>query len=310
MHHNTVVLVQNDEQTSTTITNRFVRNGWTVQACADVPSHSWDLAVIDCGSAGIELCNDFRAAGDGYIIVLGDSGTDEATLAAFANGADDYIAKPFNLEELVARVRAGLRVVGLQKALIASNRQLERLSLTDSLTQLWNRRAFDREIALRFEQARRYERPLSVAVVDVDCFKRINDEYGHQAGDSVLRAIAQILETTTRSADFVARFGGEEFAVILTETGLDEARQFGEKIRNAVALSTIRTGELEHDLTISVGVASIPYSHVENAKELVYAADLALYRAKDNGRNCVQIERRREPTRQRAMPAEEEEAVA
>jgi diguanylate cyclase (GGDEF)-like protein len=144
-----------------------------------------------------------------------------------------------------------------------------------------------------FEHARRYDRPFSLAIIDVDHFKSINDQHGHQAGDAVLRAVAQVLDGGTRQTDFVARIGGEEFAILLPETPLFEAMQFGEKIRSSISGSTIRTGEVEHHVTVSVGIACISHSQINSAAEFFTAADQALYRAKMNGRNRVELERRR-----------------
>lgn len=300
-----IVVIEDDPNVSRLLTLQLERNGWSVRVAGSLRgarelfrSGEWDLALVDRGlpdGDGLSICSELRAASEpGYIIMLTGESSAEAKLEGFHRGVDDYVTKPFQIDELTARIRAGLRIVTLQKALIASNRQLEELSLTDGLTKLRNRRAFDTEIASRFEQARRYDRPMSVALIDVDLFKNVNDKHGHQAGDAVLRGIANLLESETRSADFVARYGGEEFAVILPETTLLEAMQFAEKIRCAIADSTIRTRYGTHQMTISVGVASTPHSLVGTAAELVYAADQALYRAKHNGRNRIETERRRE----------------
>jgi two-component system cell cycle response regulator len=163
------------------------------------------------------------------------------------------------------------------------------LSQTDPLTSLRNRRAFDDRLADAFDQAARYNRPLSLAIVDLDHFKSINDTHGHDAGDAVLRGVAKIIGEGTRQSDFVARVGGEEFAIILPETALFEALQFGEKLRAAVATTPIG----EHQVTVSVGIANVPHSEIPGTSELFRAADQALYRAKVRGRNRVEIERRR-----------------
>ena len=190
-----------------------------------------------------------------------------------------------------------MRIVELQKELLASSRRYEALSLTDSLTSLHNRRAFDQEFASRFEQARRYARPLSLAIIDLDYFKSINDQFGHSAGDGVLRAIAQILDHGTRRSDFLARIGGEEFGVLLPETSLFEALHFAEKIRATIAGATIRTDDFPHQVTVSIGVANVPHSSVTTPEQLFNAADQALYRAKARGRNRIESERRKVPVR-------------
>jgi len=207
------------------------------------------------------------------------------------------VTKPFAIEELIARVRAGQRIVALQKELLRTNARLEQISRTDPLTGLANRRTFESELATKFEHARRYGRPLALAMIDVDLFKRINDGYGHQAGDEVLRRIAEVLRRATRASDCVARYGGEELAIIIPEAQLLEALQFAEKIRAAVAALTLGEG-MPPRVTVSVGVASSGRSAFGKPADLVRAADAALYRAKASGRNRVECEKRQADRRE------------
>lgn len=292
-----IVLIEDDPNISLMLARVLERQGWSVRAASSIAgarevfrTTEWDLALLDRGlpdGDGIELCAELRAkASHGYILMLTGESSGEAKLEGFQRGADDYVTKPFQIDELMARIRAGLRIVELQKALMASNRRLEDLSLTDGLTNLRNRRAFDEEMVIRFEEVRRYQRPLSVAVIDVDHFKSVNDDHGHDTGDCVLRNLARVIERETRGTDFVARYGGEEFAVILPETQLADAILVADKLRGAVANAGV------HNTTISIGVAAVPHSEMTSATELVRAADLALYRAKKNGRNRVEAERR------------------
>ena len=273
----------------------------------------WDLLLLDRrlpDGDGIELCEEVRSARPhSYILILTGESTPEAKLAGFGCGADDYVTKPFQVDELLARVRAGLRIVDLQKALLASNRRLEELSKTDALTGIRNRRSLEQELQTRFEHARRYQRPMSVVMVDVDHFKTVNDRFGHPAGDTVLRCVARVLERATRQSDAVARFGGEEFVVILPETPLFEALQFAEKIRASVAAEAADLSCAPERVTVSLGVASIPHSRFETAEAMLNAADQALYRAKNNGRNRVECERRRERVAPGVRKANEEMAV-
>ena len=193
----------------------------------------------------------------------------------------------------MARVRAGLRIVTLQKALLASNAQLAELSRTDPLTGIANRRALEEELGERFEVARRYNRPLSLAMIDIDYFKDTNDAYGHQAGDGVLRTVARVIRRGSRQSDVVARYGGEEFSVILPETQLFEALQFAEKIRAMIAAEDL--GGMPPRVTASIGVATLGHTMFGSATDIVAAADAALYRAKEKGRNRVECERRQRP---------------
>jgi diguanylate cyclase (GGDEF)-like protein len=212
-------------------------------------------------------------------------------------GADDYITKPFQYPELLARIRAGKRIVDLQKDLLESNRRLELLSITDGLTRLHNHRHFQDELNRAFEESARYERPLSLAMIDIDFFKKINDTYGHAVGDEVLKCVSRLFRESIRSTDLAARYGGEEFAVMMPETDLGDAIAFAEKIRVLIEATSISTQAGPVSATVSIGVASVPQARVHQPQELVIAADKALYRAKKGGRNQVQAERRRDPSR-------------
>jgi two-component system cell cycle response regulator len=296
-----IILVEDDDNVSHLLKRQLTRAGYAVRSAGTIAAarelvrdEAWDLAVLDRGlpdGDGLELCAELRRSSPhGYIVMLTGIDSAEAKLAGFEQGADDYITKPFVTDELLARIRAGVRIVHLQKALMESNRQLEELSLTDGLTSLRNRRAFDERLDYAFEQARRYERPLSLILIDVDHFKPINDSFGHDAGDEVLKGVAELIAASTRQADFVARIGGEEFAVLLPETPLFESMQVAEKIRARIATTPV-AGQ---DMTVSLGVANALHSRVTNTSDLFHAADQALYRAKANGRNRTEMERRRE----------------
>jgi diguanylate cyclase (GGDEF)-like protein len=226
-------------------------------------------------------------------------------------GADDYITKPFQYPELLARIRAGKRIVDLQKELVETNRRLELLSVTDGLTKLHNHRYFQDELARAFEESQRYARPLSLAMIDIDFFKKVNDTYGHAVGDDVLKCAARLFAESVRSTDLVARYGGEEFAVMMPETSLDDGCVFAEKIRSLIEATALDTQAGPVPATVSIGVASVPHSRIHTAKELIVAADKALYRAKRAGRNQVQAEKRRDPSRptREREPAEPAEAA-
>ena len=297
----TIILVEDDVNISHLLRRQLQRAGYTTKHAPTIlearelfRDNVWDIAILDRGlpdGDGLDLCRELRASSPhGYILMVTGITTDEAKLQGFEQGADDYVTKPFQVDELLARVRAGMRIVGLQKALMETNRKLEELSLTDSLTRVANRRAFDVRVDDAFEHARRYDRPLSLVLVDIDHFKSINDTHGHDAGDRVLRRVADVLGDGSRHSDFVARIGGEEFAVLLPETPLFEAMQFGEKLRCNIAIAAMTTGPV----TISLGIANMPHSRVASSSELFRAADQALYRAKANGRNRVEMERRRD----------------
>jgi two-component system, cell cycle response regulator len=290
----TILLVEDDLTVVFLVSRRLERSGYILRSAPTVAAArqigDWDIALLDRNlpdGDGLDLCAELRAARPhAYLIMLTGDNRDEAKLEGFARGADDYITKPFNFDELEARIRAGVRIVGLQK-------QLQELSMTDALTSLRNRRAFDEHLPGALEHARRYDRPLSLAVIDVDHFKSVNDAFGHDAGDAILRGVGTIIASHTRQTDYAARVGGEEFAVLLPETALFEGLQFAEKLRTAIATASIAAGGADRQVTVSIGLASVPHSQVQGAEELYRAADQALYRAKANGRNRVEIERRR-----------------
>jgi diguanylate cyclase (GGDEF)-like protein len=202
-------------------------------------------------------------------------------------GASDTLPKPFHPADLVARLRLHLKLKRLQDELKLKNEALSRLSITDSLTGLRNRRYADELLAIEVLRARRYRSPLSVLMADVDHFKRVNDEHGHAAGDEVLRGVADRLRDTLRATDVGARYGGEEFLVILAQNDAEGAALFGERWRQAVETAGFPLpGGRQVSVTISVGVASFAPG-IGTGPELVAEADAALYAAKQAGRNRV-----------------------
>jgi diguanylate cyclase (GGDEF)-like protein len=162
----------------------------------------------------------------------------------------------------------------------------ERLATTDGLTGVLNRRTFNAQLQGRLREALRYNRPLSLLLLDVDHFKRVNDTYGHPAGDVVLRGIAALAQNQARETDIVARYGGEEMAVILPETDAQGAHAIAERIRKAAAAGTHATEQGNIQVTVSIGLATWP-GPGDSAEQLLEAADRALYRAKEGGRNRV-----------------------
>src|SRR5687768_17613069 len=271
----------------------------------------WDLAILDRrlpDTDGVVLAHDIKARPEyrsRYIIMLTGEDEQEDKVEGLELGADDYITKPFQYPELMARIRAGKRIVDLQKELTETNKRLELLSITDGLTKLHNHRYFQDEVARAFEESQRYQRPLSLAMIDIDFFKKINDTYGHAVGDEVLKRSAALYRESVRSTDLVARYGGEEFAVMMPETELTDGITFAEKIRTLVESTPMETQAGPVNVTVSIGLASVPQSRIHSAKELIIAADKALYRAKRNGRNQVQAEKRRDPARVSRTPKEE-----
>jgi two-component system cell cycle response regulator len=314
----TIAIVDDDAAIRRLVRLFLKRAGYDTLECTTgeeartaLTSQMWDLAILDRrlpDMDGVVLTQELKANNDfrtRYIIML--TGEDEQAdkVEGLELGADDYITKPFQYPELLARIRAGKRIVDLQKELLETNKRLELLSITDGLTKLHNHRYFQDELARAFEESQRYQRPLSLAMIDIDFFKKFNDTYGHAVGDDVLKRAAELYRSSVRSTDLVARYGGEEFAVMMPETALDDGIAFAEKIRTMIETTPLETQAGALHVTVSLGVASVPQSRIHSAKELIVAADKALYRAKKNGRNQVQAERRREGlTRAPRVPRE------
>ena len=209
-------------------------------------------------------------------------------------GADDYITKPIDFPELKARVKSMLRIKRLQeeieereRELMEANQRLRHMSQTDALTGLDNRRHIETRIEEMFEHAKRLGEPFSCVMVDLDKFKSVNDEYGHQAGDAVLRQLAKILKHEVREIDHAGRYGGEEFILLLTGTVLDAEVTFAERVRKAIESHTFTFDNGAIQRTASFGVAAWPHPKITSCDGLVRAADDALYVAKETGRNRV-----------------------
>ncbi|HKB80232.1 MAG TPA: diguanylate cyclase [Thermoanaerobaculia bacterium] len=264
---------------------------------------AWDLAVLDRRLPdldGAELCAELKARPEfktRYVILLTGEDEQAEKIRGLDLGADDYVTKPFQQAELLARIRAGKRIVDLQKELLETNRRLELLSITDGLTGLYNHRYFQDELGRAFEESTRYRRPLSLAIVDLDFFKRVNDNYGHSVGDEVLKAVSRLFLDSIRSTDLAARYGGEEFAVMMPETVPADAASFAEKIRALVESTPAVTQAGPIPLTVSIGVSAVPHPGIQVARELIVSADSALYRAKRQGRNQVAVESESESLR-------------
>lgn len=221
------------------------------------------------------------------ILVTGRDSTPEK-VAGLDAGADDYLVKPVDLAELEARVRSMLRIKRLQTQLEEKNRELERLSRTDGLTGLYNQRHIRELLNDEFERVRRSQEPFSIALIDFDDLKRVNDSLGHLTGDRVLVEMARLLNLSTRQVDRVGRSGGDEFLVLLPETPMQGAVICLERLRKKVEnYPFLPDGDGHLPLTISVGIASCPDPGVPNPEELIRRADVAMYSAKHSGRNRI-----------------------
>jgi diguanylate cyclase (GGDEF)-like protein len=218
----------------------------------------------------------------------------ESKVEGLEAGADDYITKPIEFAELKARLRSMLRIKRLQeeleereRQLLEANERLRHMSRTDSLTGLENRRSIERQLETMFAHGERLGEPLSCVMSDLDRFKSVNDEFGHHAGDAVLKQFAGILKKAAREIDVVGRYGGEEFIVLLPGTVLDSAVTFAERVRKEVESHTFVFDGGSIQRTASFGVAGWPHPRIRACDHIVRAADDALYVAKETGRNKV-----------------------
>lgn len=268
-----------------------VCNGWT-DAVRAFGASDIDLVLMDAimpGVDGFRLTKLLRARSTSYVPIvfltgLSDRASREQGVAA---GADDFLTKPVDPLELKVRLTAMLRIRWLTRDLEARTRALARLASVDALTGVGNRRSFDEALPRELGRATELGRPVSLLILDIDHFKRVNDTFGHTAGDDLLASFGRLLAEVTRSDDVAYRYGGEEFAIIARDTGYANALTLGERIRGAFAGLGERGGRAGPQ-TVSIGICGTDqFLHRVDAGALIAAADAALYRAKSLGRNCV-----------------------
>jgi diguanylate cyclase (GGDEF)-like protein len=257
--------------------------------------------------SGLELCRTLRRMESGrhtFILMLTAREEEERVLDAFIAGADDYVTKPFNPRILLARVQAGRRLIELQQQVETDKierlkqvgdmglmtRKLRAAAHTDFLTELPNRRYAISRLEQEWAAAERLQRPLCVVLIDIDHFKRVNDDFGHDVGDQVLKSISDTLRARTRRGDAICRLGGEEFLVINVNSDLEGAWQCAERLRAAVEETPIVAGEFAGRITVSLGVAR-RQPGMKGPQSLLKAADAAVYEAKAAGRNTIRGER-------------------
>jgi len=253
-----------------------------------------DLVICDVemprmdGFHFLRLVNSRAELQDIPVIMLTVAMDSQSKIKGLNEGASDYVTKPFDAGELVARVRVQMKMKSLQDELKRANTLLKDLTNTDHLTNLHNRRYLTETLEREFLRVTRSGQELSMAVMDVDRFKSINDTYGHQCGDSVLAAIAAVCRSALRPYDIAARYGGEEFVLVLPETSLSDGVTVSERVRQAVQRMSFPAPMQDLAVTVSLGVASYPSAQVRDVESLFRHADEALYRAKVRGRNRVE----------------------
>jgi diguanylate cyclase (GGDEF)-like protein len=290
-----VLIADDDDVSCLLLESLLTRAGYEVMAVAD-GVEAWEvlqgpdpprLAVLDWFMSdmdGVDVCRRVRqcpALEDVYLILLTSRGDQEHVVAGLQAGANDFVTKPFNRHELLARVRVGERMVALHAELAARAQELAALATVDALTGLGNRRAFEARLEAECSNTSGTDSTFALLLLDLDHFKSLNDQHGHPAGDEALRTMGRLLSSASRTADFAARYGGEEFAVILVDTDMAGAKEAAELLRTRIEAEPWR----HRAVTASIGIASGGGGLM--AAEVIRQADGALYFSKQQGRNRV-----------------------
>jgi two-component system, cell cycle response regulator len=265
---------------------------WEVLQREDAPQ----LAVLDWmmpGMDGIEVCRRIRSRDQGvyrYVLLLTAKDDQQDVIAGLEAGADDYLTKPVDVDELRARVRAGKRILDLQAALIRAKDDLQFAAAHDALTGLWNRGAIIDLLKREVSRRQRTMDALGVLMADIDYLKKINDTHGHLVGDAVLQEVTRRLAVDVRPYDVVERYGGEEFLVVFPGCNAANLIVGAERLRHCIADQPVETSVGQIPVTLSLGLASVEQDEKEtlDCKAFPRKADEALYAAKARGRNRVE----------------------
>lgn len=297
------VLIAEDDAVSRRVLEEFLRK-WghevvAVKNGADAwailgTQHPPRIAILDWMMPeleGVEVCRRVRAVSGRpytFMILLTAHGQKQSLLAGLKAGADDYLSKPFDADELRARLQVGERILRIQDELIAARDALHFQTTHDLLTGIASRGAAMDFLTRELSRGFREHRAISVVLVDVDHFKSVNDRYGHLAGDAVLQEVAQRMLKCIRPYDCLGRYGGEEFLVVFPSSAEEGGFRAAERIRKSIEAMPVRTPEGQLAVTASLGVATTDPSRLQHPEELLRSADAALYRAKELGRNRVE----------------------
>lgn len=259
-------------------------NGELTKAAPDVVVLGLDLQQ----STSMEWLQKIREKEVAPVVILATGGDEQSAVAAMKKGAYDYIPKAYlTLDQLTKSLINAREKWRLLKETERLQARLQHMAMYDALTETLSRRALIQQLEAEIQRARRHSRQFSILMLDIDHFKKVNDTYGHIAGDAVLRELALTLNITTRRSDYVGRYGGEEFMVLLPETALDKAVLLAEKLRKAVSEMVVQAeGHTVKNTTISLGVAA--FEDDPSVESFINRSDKGLYKSKKNGRNQVQ----------------------
>jgi len=295
-----VLVAEDDRLSRAALTRALSAHGLTVEAVEDgqaaldrVRQGGIDMVILDIvmpRMSGIEACRLIKGQAEEQflpVLLLTSKADVESRILGLRIGADDYLAKPFDERELLARVDNLLRMKRAHDDVLASKRKLEQLAVRDELTGLYNYRYMQTRLHEEWKRAERYRYPLACAMLDIDHFKKFNDSFGHDVGDAVLREVAQRVASGVREVDVVARYGGEEFLLILPNTHFAGALTVADRVWRNVGQRPIAVNDKQHVVTISVGVSLYPSRDVTSKEQLLKSADEALYRAKHEGRDRI-----------------------
>jgi diguanylate cyclase (GGDEF)-like protein len=298
-----ILIAEDDPVSRRLLEAKLVKWGYDVAVTCD-GDEAWEalrsedaprLAILDWmmpGIDGVEICRRIRKEMQEpytYIILLTALHRDEDLVTGMESGADDYITKPFKANELRVRLRAGRRIIELQNELIEAREALRERATHDPLTGLWNHEEILRILGRQLSRAKREGGDVSVVMADLDHFKKVNDTHGHMAGDAVLRQTSRRMLSMVRDYDYIGRYGGEEFLLVLPGCNREGAADLAGRLCLLISSEGMDIPEGMIPITISFGVASTCKGSKRDADSLVHAADMALYRAKENGRNRVEI---------------------
>ena len=300
-HHGRVLLVDDRLASSDRIV-ASLRGNQTVdvetnpqEALFRAAENPYDLIIVSLGLTnydGLRLCSQLRSLERTRgipILTVADLEDRQKILRGLDLGVNDYLVRPIDRNELIARVRTQVRRKRYAESLRNNVEQAIEMAVVDALTGLHNRRYFDMHLSSLLDQAAQESKPLSLLVLDIDFFKKINDTYGHDAGDEILRALAGRMRRAVRSVDLVCRLGGEEFVIVMPETALDVAGKVAERVRRAVEAEpfNVKEGQMAVPVTVSIGIAD--RGSDANPDFIYKSADKALYESKATGRNKVTL---------------------